>query len=204
VLPAERIDLGTQAWLDLWPGLLGDAGWLARLRDEIPLAVEEYRMGGRTVVAPRLVAWHGDPGTGYVYSGVRHEPIAWTPGLAAARAEVEAATRLTFNAVLANYYRDGQDSVGWHADDEPEVGPTHEDRWVASLSFGARRRFVLRHKKMGARHAFELGGGDLLVMRGLTQSWYRHALLKTTRPVEPRLNLTFRHIVIAPAADPHA
>lgn len=191
----SRIELGDGAWVDLWPRGVPDPddAWLARLMDELPLAQETYRMGGREVRSPRLVSWHGDAGTGYAYSGLAHEPAPWTPGLAELRSEIERITERTFNSVLANLYRDGNDSMGWHADREPEIGPTPEDRWIASLSFGAPRRFVLKHRA-GARRVFELGAGDLLVMRGTTQTHWRHALPKTRRPVGPRLNLTFRHV----------
>ena len=194
-----RIDLADGAWLDLWPGAIDDdEGWMSRLLDELPLASERLRMLGRELATPRLVSWHGDPGSAYTYSGTLHEPRPWTPSLAELRAVLEATTGLRFNAVLANYYRDGRDGMGWHADAEPEVGPSPDDRWVASLSLGAPRRFLLRHRRRGAdRHELHLGGGALLVMRGTTQRHYRHAAPKTARPVAPRLNLTFRHIVPA-------
>lgn len=193
----ERRDLGEGAWIELWPGLIaGDRDWLARLVEELPLATETYRFGAREVTSPRLVSWHGDPGTDYAYSGTGHRPAPWTPGLAELRARVEETTELTFNSVLANYYRDGRDGMGWHADAEPEVGPSPEDRWIASLSLGAPRRFVLRHNKDRDRRCeLTLGDGALLVMRGTTQSHFRHAAPKTARPAGPRLNLTFRHIV---------
>lgn len=192
----QRVELCPGAWLDFWPTAVDDhEGWLERLRGELPLGQETYRIAGRTVSAPRLVSWHGDPGTDYVYSGVRHMPEAWTPALAALRERVERVTGLRFNSVLANYYRDGSDGMGWHADAEAEVGPAPDDRWVASLSLGATRRFVLRHRRRAEdRHELELGRGALLVMRGSTQTHYRHAAPKTARPVGPRLNLTFRHI----------
>lgn len=189
------------AWIDLWPALIPDPDneWMTALRAELPLAQEVYRMGGRALRSPRLVSWHGDADAAYAYSGVVHAPAPWTPRLAALRARVEDATGLRFNAVLANLYRDGRDSVGWHADAEPEIGPSPADRWVASLSFGHPRRFVLRHERTGERHELALGNSDLLVMRGTTQSHYRHSVPKTARPVGPRLNLTFRHIVAVPA-----
>jgi alkylated DNA repair dioxygenase AlkB len=192
-----RTELADGAWVDLWPALVPDpdGALLAALVAELPLRVETYRMMGREVRSPRLVSWHGDPDTAYAYSGVYHEPAPWTPRLAGLRARVEAVTGLGFNSVLVNLYRDGQDGMGWHADAEPEIGPTVADRWVASLSLGHPRRFVLAHKKTRARHEFELGNGTLLVMRGTTQTHYRHSVPKTARPVGPRLNLTFRHIV---------
>ncbi len=196
MLSAGRIDLCPGAWLDFWPRAVPEhQAWLERLRDELPLGSETYRIAGRAVSAPRLVSWHGDTGTDYVYSGVRHMPEPWTPALAELRSIVEAESGLHFNSVLANFYRDGADRMGWHADAEPEVGPTPDDRWIASLSLGAPRRFLLRHRRdQSDRHELELGHGSLLVMRGTTQSHYRHAAPRTARPVGPRLNLTFRHI----------
>jgi alkylated DNA repair dioxygenase AlkB len=193
---ALRLDLCPGAWIDFWPELVpAHEEWLDKLLRELPLAGETYRVAGRTVAAPRLVSWHGDPGSDYVYSGVRHQPAAWTPALAELRALVERQSGLSFNSALANYYRDGEDGMGWHADAEPEVGPTTHDRWIASLSLGAPRRFVLRHnRRRDDRREFELGRGSLLIMRGTTQTHYRHAAPKTARPVGPRLNITFRHI----------
>lgn len=197
-MPAPvRHRLAHGGWLDFWPMLISDhEAWLSRLRAELPLGVERYRIAGREVSSPRLVSWHGDPGAAYVYSGVAHEPAPWTEDLSALRARVEEATGLTFNSVLANLYRDGNDGMGWHADKEPEIGPSPDDRWIASLSLGHPRRFVLRPAgRPGERCELELGGGALLVMRGTTQSHYRHAAPKTRRPVGARLNLTFRHLV---------
>lgn len=192
---AERIVLRDGAWLELWPRLIADdRAWQARLEREFDLRTERYRLFGREVTSPRRVAWHGDPGTGYVYSGVHHPPEPWTEGLLVLRDRVQATTGLSFNAVLCNLYRDGADGMGWHRDAEKEIGPHPEDRWVASLSLGAPRRFALKHDD-GERWSRPLGEGDLLVMRGTTQTHYRHALPKTKRAVGPRLNLTFRHIV---------
>jgi alkylated DNA repair dioxygenase AlkB len=97
--------------------------------------------------------------------------------------------------MLANLYRDGRDSVGWHADAEPELGPSRDDIAIASLSLGAARRFVLKHRRTGELRSYELGDGALLVMSGRTQLDWVHALPKTRRPAGPRINLTFRVIV---------
>src|SRR5262245_10047300 len=124
MIDPSRTDLCPGAWIDFWPELVPDDGvWLEELIRELPLASETYRVAGRLVAAPRLVSWHGDPGTDYVYSGVRHQPAAWPPALAELRALVEARSGLRFNSALANYYRDGCDGMGWHTDAEPEVGP---------------------------------------------------------------------------------
>ena len=144
--------------------------------------------------APRLTSFHADAGCGYTYAGIRYAPAAWTELLLLVRARLHAATGYDFNSVLANLYRDGRDSVGFHADDEPELGPSRDDIAIASLSLGAARRFVLKHRTSGARRSYELGHGALLVMAGRTQLRYVHAVPKTKRAVGPRLNLTFRVI----------
>ena len=198
--PTTRRDLGEGAWLELYAGLVeSHLEAMEALQRELELGVEEYRIFGRTVTSPRLVAYHGDAHAAYAYSGVMHEPAPWTPTLTKLKAQVEETSGLRFHAVLANLYRDGRDSMGWHADAEPEMGPSPEDRWIASLSLGSPRRFVLKHRERGERVVLELGRGDLLVMRGTTQTHWRHALPKTAKQVGPRLNLTFRHLVGAAA-----
>lgn len=193
----RRFELDAGGWIELWPRLIQDHDrWMTRLLDELALEVETYRIAGRTVSSPRLVGWYGDSETEYTYSGSRHVPQPWTPGMIDIRGRIETTTELRFNAVLANLYRDGRDGMGWHADAEPQIGPSSQDRWIASLSLGASRRFVLRHRRRrDDQLELELGEGDLLVMRGTTQSNYRHAVPKTSRPIGPRLNLTFRHII---------
>lgn len=149
---------------------------------------------GRDVVAPRLTAWYGDPGTSYSYSGRRLEPKPWFPALSEIRSHVSRSTGCRFNSVLLNLYRDGRDSMGWHSDDERELGETPT---IASLSFGGTRRFLLRHRTRGDLDTLELrpGHGSLLLMAGTTQSAWKHSVPKTARPVDTRLNLTFRTIL---------
>jgi alkylated DNA repair dioxygenase AlkB len=148
---------------------------------------------------PRLTAWYGDATARYSYSGLDLTPQPWTPALLALRTQVEQATGVTFNSVLLNLYRTGQDSMGWHADDEPELGP---EPVIASISLGATRRFRLRPRhSQQLPHAplgLDLPSGSLLVMRGTTQQHWQHAVPKTARPVGPRLNLTFRTIHAQP------
>ncbi len=155
------------------------------------------RLYGRDVHSPRLAAWYGDPGAVYSYSGSANMPLAWTPELSALRRRVEARVGCAFNSVLVNLYRDGRDSVGWHSDDEPELGA---EPVIASLSLGARRRFLLKPKrpKGAPSRSLWLDRGSLLVMRGPTQRCWRHCLPKTARPVGPRVNLTFRQVRLAP------
>nr|WP_220486510.1 alpha-ketoglutarate-dependent dioxygenase AlkB [Luteimonas sp. MC1782] len=173
----------------------------AHLQAEVPWSVHRIRLFGRLVDSPRLSCWIGDPGAGYTYSGTRFEPHPWPPLLADLRVRVAETCGEEFNSVLANLYRDGRDSMGWHRDDEPELGPRPV---IASLSLGATRRFVLKEGvaagSAGAprKRVFELGHGSLLRMAGDTQRHYRHALPRTARPVGPRINLTFRRIRSAP------
>jgi alkylated DNA repair dioxygenase AlkB len=192
----ERVELGEGAWLEWWPQFLARAERPSAeaLAAELPLRTDTFAMFGRRVAVPRLISWHGDPDCSYRYSGQTYEPAPWTPGLARIRALLCTRTGLAWNAVLANYYRDGNDSVGWHSDDERELGPSRDDVAIASLSLGATRRFVMRQRKGEARRALDLADGSLLVMRGTTQQHWRHALPKTAARVGPRINLTFRVI----------
>jgi alkylated DNA repair dioxygenase AlkB len=158
---------------------------------EIPWTTHRLRIFGREIDAPRRSCWIGDPGTAYTYSRTRFEPLPWPDVLRPIRARLLAEIAIDFNSVLANLYRDGRDSMGWHSDDEPELGP---EPVIASLSLGVTRRFVLRHRRSGARHALDLSGGSLLLMRGTTQRDWKHALPRTARLVAARINLTFRRI----------
>ncbi|MGY1408664.1 MULTISPECIES: alpha-ketoglutarate-dependent dioxygenase AlkB family protein [unclassified Luteimonas] len=171
----------------------GQAAALAdRLLHELPWQVHRVRMFGREIDSPRRSCWIGDPQAAYRYSGVRHEPHPWPSILVPLRERLALETGVHFNSVLANLYRDGRDSMGWHSDDEPELG---ECPVIASVSLGATRRFVLRHRHDPSRkRTLELPGGSLLLMRGQTQAQWRHALPRTAQPVGPRINLTFRRI----------
>ena len=160
------------------------------LRAEIRWDRHRVRIRGREVDCPRLSGWEGD--VTYAYSGITLRPAPWTATVAAVRRRIEAATGEPFNSVLANLYRDGADRLGWHADDEPELGPSPV---IASVSFGAPRRFLLRPKRGGASVPIVLEQGSLLVMRGPTQRHWLHSVPPTRRPVGPRINLTFRRIL---------
>ncbi len=166
--------------------------WLKRLREEIAWERLRLRMFGRYVDVPRLSCWVGDPDAVYTYSRTRFVPHAWTPSLTELRERIESAASARFNSVLANLYRDGNDAMGWHSDSEPELG---KNPVIASLSFGATRRFRLRHKRDSARRVeIDLESGSLLMMAGPTQENYRHDLPRTRRDIGPRINLTFRLI----------
>jgi alkylated DNA repair dioxygenase AlkB len=134
----------------------------------------------------------GDPDAKYTYSGLSNEPLPWTPALLDLRASVARAADTSFNSVLCNLYRDGNDSMGFHADAEPELGA---EPVIASLSLGAERKFQVRAKRDAAdRLDLQLSNGSLLVMRGALQQNYRHAVPKQRGIAEPRINLTFRWI----------
>jgi alkylated DNA repair dioxygenase AlkB len=179
-----------------------DPAWLPRDRADalfatlhaaIPWEVHRIRLFGRQVDSPRLSCWIGDADAAYTYSGARFEPHPWPPALLPIRAQLARELEVDFNSVLANLYRGGRDSMGWHSDAEAELGPRPV---IASLSLGAVRRFVLKSRSDPVlKRAIELPHGSLLLMRGDTQRNYRHALPRTAKPVDARINLTFRRIL---------
>ncbi len=184
-----------------WLPVQEAARLLAALQAAIPWQVHRIRMFGREVDSPRLSCWIGDPGAIYTYSRTTFEPRPWPATLLPVRARLREATGIDFNSVLANLYRDGRDYMGWHSDNEPALGPRPV---IASVSLGATRRFVLKHRGAtagpgihdGPRSlALPLNAGSLLLMRGDTQRHYRHALPRTAKAIGPRVNLTFRRIV---------
>lgn len=164
-----------------------------RLLADVPWETHRIRLFGRLVDSPRLSCWIGDPGTRYRYSGTLFEPHPWPRSLRTLRERLSAALGVDFNSVLVNRYRDGRDAMGWHRDDEPELGPQPV---IASISLGATRRFRLKADDAAVPPlSLDLPHGSVLVMRGHTQSRFRHALPRTARPVGERINLTFRRIV---------
>ena len=156
---------------------------------ETPWEEHVFAMFGRTVPMPRRIAWVGE--VAYAYSGITHPPRAWTPRLAELRARVEALSGVALNVVLLNLYRDGADSMGWHSDDDYDTGGQPV---IASLSLGATRRFLLRHKRRKVTVAVDLEPGSLLVMGEGSQAEWRHRLPRVSGPVGVRINLTFRHM----------
>lgn len=149
-------------------------------------------MIGRDVLVPRLVAFCGEPGMRYRYSGRDHEAAPWTPTLRAILDRLIATTGTRFHTVLCNHYRDGNDAMGRHADDEPELGPAPV---IASVSLGAERRFDLRHRSTRETVRTVLPSGSVLVMSGATQRHWVHAVPRQARVREARINLTYRTIV---------
>lgn len=163
----------------------------AQLQADLAWQEEAIFIYGRWVKAPRLMGWYGDSDSWYCYSGVNHQPMLWTSALQAIRKKVERQCQCSFNSVLANLYRDGNDSMGCHADDEKELG---QNPVIASLSLGDERLFKLHHKKCKEKLDIVLGHGDLLVMAGTLQHHWMHAVPKTKKLKTPRINLTFRRI----------
>ena len=158
-----------------------------RLQTTIVWQQEIAKIHGKEIPVPRLTAWYGE--VAYRYSGVYHPAAPFPSVVSPLRNLAEELAGSTFNTVLLNQYRDGRDSVSWHADDEDVLG---ENPVIASLTFGAERRFHLRHKKTGERISIDLPHNSALIMSGETQQCWVHQLPKTARQVGPRINLTFR------------
>jgi alkylated DNA repair dioxygenase AlkB len=193
-----RIRLLRGAWLDHDPAWLSPAdadAALGALRDELAWEQREIVLFGRRVLQPRLIAWAGD--LGYRYSGQTLEPRPFTPAARTLLARVVAAAGAPFNHVLVNRYRTGEDSMGLHADDEPELGP---DPVVATVSLGEARRFVVRprRKQDRERHDLWLRHGALLVMGGTCQRHYVHGVPRDAGARGERISLTFRRLLRAP------
>jgi len=193
-----RIPLASGAWLDHepdWLPLPEADRLLETLRDELPWEQRAIVLFGRRVLQPRLIAWAGD--VGYRYSGQTLEPRPVTPAVGQLFARVQTRTGATFNHVLANRYRSGDDSMGLHADDEPELGP---DPVVAIVSFGVSRRLVVRPRRRSGRerHDLDLGHGSLLVMGGTCQRHYVHGIPRQPGLTQERISLTFRHLLRPP------
>jgi alkylated DNA repair dioxygenase AlkB len=192
------VELAAGSWVDHVRGFI-PADQAARLHAELQreLGWEQRAivLFGREVLQPRLVAWAGT--LPYRYSGQTLPPRPFTPRVAELGALVQQHAGVAFNHVLANRYRDGKDSMGFHADAEPELGP---DPIVATLSFGAARALVIvpRQRRGRERHAFTLAGGDLFVMGGACQSAFRHGIPRQPRVTEERISLTFRRILRPP------
>lgn len=153
--------------------------------------IEILHLFGKKIPSPRCVLWMGDPGITYRYSGVDHVASGWHPLIASIRDKLKASTGIAFNSVLGNLYRDGNDYMGWHCDNEKTLGPQPT---IASVSFGATRPFVFKHKKTKEKHKLVLTSGSLLIMKNQCQDEWLHTLPKVAKLTEPRVNLTFRKV----------
>jgi len=167
----------------LFAGLMRETDWQQH----------QLVLSGRRIAAPRLSAWYGEPDCHYRYSGLQLRAQPFTPALAEIRARVAAIAGSDFDSVLLNLYRDGNDGMSWHSDDEPELGAAP---LIASVSLGAARRFLLRRRDgSGESVALDLADGSLLLMLPPLQRHWRHSVPKTRRLVGPRINLTWRQIL---------
>ena len=164
-----------------------------KLIEKIQWQQNTIKYYGKEMPLPRLTAWYGDKGTNYKYSGIGNEPLPWTQDLLQIKTRIENISGAKFNSVLLNLYRNGKDAVSWHQDNEKELGKSPT---IASLSFGATRKFQFRHKFRKDIEKFELAlvHGSLLIMKETTQEFWQHQIPKTSKPVEERINLTFRYI----------
>lgn len=191
----EELEVLPDADLDYQPGFVPpqEAEFLfGEIKRQTPWRQDTIRLFGKTYQQPRLTALYGINGQAYTYSGIRMEPLPFTPLLEDLLFRVAKAAGEGFNTCLLNLYRDGTDSNGWHADDEPELGINPV---IASLSLGASRKFHLKHRRMqSCRVRMVLEPGSLLLMAGTTQHHWLHQVPKTKRPVGPRINLTFRKL----------
>ena len=166
---------------------------LNTLLHDIPWQHDEALIYGKHITTARQVAWYGDAGFAYRYSGVVRQARAWTPFLLhlkhAVEQHLQAVSPTVFNSCLLNRYSNGQEGMAWHSDDEAELG---RNTVIASLSFGATRKFALRHRQSQQKRELMLQHGQLIVMRGETQRYWQHAIMKSSRVEDERVNLTFR------------
>ena len=161
------------------------------LIDSLDWRVDQIYMFGKLVTTKRKVAWVGDAGCSYKYSGVKKEPQPWTPELLHIKNQLEKISQWKFNSCLLNLYHDGDEGMGWHSDDEKEIVPNSS---IASLSIGAERKFAFKHKTTKETVNLILENGSLLEMKGPIQQYWWHSLPKTKKVQAPRINLTFRQM----------
>jgi len=191
--PTEKI-LG-DGWVRYYPRFLNSeeaAEFQTYLQEKTPWREEEIKLFGKMVMQPRLTALMGDDGMEYGYSGITMQPTPWSEETLAVKKKIESVCEEVFNVCLLNYYRHGQDSMGWHADDERELG---RNPLIASLSLGDTRKFMLRNKAdKKEKMTFLLEHGSLLLMGGDLQHRWQHQVPKT-KHAQARINLTFRRVI---------
>jgi alkylated DNA repair dioxygenase AlkB len=165
--------------------------YLDRLISDIKWKQESLKMYGKEIPFPRLTSWYGDDDKPYSFSGIKLQPNPWSPGLLKIKSDIESKVEVTFNSVLLNRYRDGNDSISWHTDAEKELGL---NPIIASVNFGTERKFQLKHKKTNERIDILLKHGSLLIMQGELQHFWKHQIPKSKKVNQERVNLTFRVI----------
>ena len=165
---------------------------LSKLKNNIDWKQESMNMYGKQLNFPRLTAWYGDSDKPYSFSGITLSPQPWNEELLEIKNKIEPKASVNFNSVLLNRYRNGSDSISWHTDAEKELG---KNPLIASVSFGATRKFQLRHILTKEKIEIELTHGSLLIMQGELQHFWQHQIPKTTQNITERISLTFRHIL---------
>ena len=165
--------------------------YLQRLISDIKWKQESMKMYGKEIPFPRLTSWYGDNDKPYSFSGIKLQPNPWSPGLLKIKSDIEPKAEVSFNSVLLNRYRDGSDSISWHTDAEKELGTNPV---IASVNFGAERKFQLKHKETNERIDILLKHGSLLIMQGELQHFWKHQIPKSKKVNQERVNLTFRVI----------
>lgn len=163
-----------------------------KLLKEIPWEQQNIKLFGKEIPQPRLTAFYAKKGISYKYSGLQLKPEEFSPELLVLKKQSAKLSGFNFNTCLANLYRDGNDSMGWHADDEKVLG---KNPVIASISLGGVRSFQFKHKEKQVKEKIELQHGSLLIMQGHMQHFWKHQLPKTRKEVGPRINLTFRKIL---------
>ena len=183
-----------QSEISFWPNWLGAAeadNLLATAIGQINWRQDTINIAGKSIPIPRLQNWFGDPTTSYTYSRIRLQAVAFPSWMDLLRGRVEQQTGCFFNRTLVNYYRDGRDSVDWHADDEAELGL---EPIIASVSLGEDRPFLLRHKVTKERLKINLPHGSLMMMGPGIQEHWHHSIAKDRNVVKSRVNFTFRNM----------
>lgn len=165
--------------------------FLQKLKSEIEWKQESMNIYGKKINFPRLTAWYGGNDKPYSFSGITLSPKVWNEELVSIKSKIEPIAKVEFNSVLLNRYRDGNDSISWHTDAEPELG---KNPIIASVNFGDTRKFQLRHIKTKEKLEIELSHGSLLIMQGELQHFWQHQVPKTKELKTERINLTFRVI----------
>ena len=168
------------------------ANIMCSLQQEVDWRQEQITLYGKTFNVPRLQAWYGDENADYQYSNLSMCPLPWSPALLELKQKCENTSNSHFNSVLANLYRDGQDGMGRHADNEPELG---QQPVIASLSFGEVRNLDFYHNQTKEKVRLPLVSGSLLIMSGDTQKYWQHSIAKTKKVLAARVNLTFRYVL---------
>jgi alkylated DNA repair dioxygenase AlkB len=186
------VDNGEYIFIPNFFNKLDSDNFLQSLKENIEWKQESMNMYGKKIDFPRLTAWYGDSDKPYSFSGIKLNPAPWNEILLNIKNKIELESSVKYNSVLLNRYRNGNDSISWHTDAEKELG---RNPVIASVNFGATRKFQLRHIHTKEKLEVELTHGSLLIMQGELQHFWQHQVPKTAQNVSERINLTFRTII---------